>query len=240
MEASKLSFLGIFCDIDLFGKNINMYYKGKSQRNSCIGRILTFLYMGIYLLFFIFRLIKMINREDVTFYDTYAFNGEPPFIQLNNELFYSGMALINPSTNRPFIDPSIYNVKIFYYYKGLNFSSIIELPIETCNINQFGSHYRYYFSNKDLNNLYCIKNFNQSLFGSFKTNDVYSQYIIQFFPCVNTSENNNMCAPKANITKLLTEFRVTFIMQDIVLTPKDYENPVKYIPKELYNNIFNF
>ena len=179
----------------------------------------------------------MINRENVTFYDTYAFNGEPPFIQLNNELFYSGMALINPSTNRPFIDPSIYNVKIFYYYKGLNFSSIIELPIETCNINQFGSHYRDYFINKDLNNLYCIKNFNQSLFGSFKTNDVYSQYIIQFFPCVNTSENNNMCAPRANITKLLTEFRVTFIMQDIVLTPKDYENPVKHIPKELYNNI---
>ena len=229
MEATKLSLLGKICDIDLFGKNVDIYYKGKSRINSWIGRVLTFLYIGIYLLFFIFRLIKMIRKDDVTFYDTYAFNGKPPFIQLNNEIFYSGMALVNPLTGMPFIDPSIYNIKIIYNSKDFNY----ELPIETCNINQFGSHYREYFTDIDLNNLYCVRNYNQSLQGSFQDEE-YSGYYISFFPCVNTSKNNNMCATKENITKFFAKFYITFIMQDIVLNPKDYKNPVKYKPKQLY------
>ena len=235
METPKLPLIANFCDIDLFGKKIDIYYKGKSQRNSWIGRILTFLYIVVYLSFFIYRVIRMINKYDVKFYDTYAFNGEPPFIQINHEIFYSGMALINPFTGKPFIDQSIYDVKMFYISEGLNFSSKIELPIETCNINQFGSNYRDYFIKKNLNNLYCPKHLNQSLQGyrRYDSHDVYSYYTIQFFPCVNTSVNNNICAQKTNITKLLTEFRLTFNMQDIILTPNDYEKPVKHIPKEL-------
>ena len=86
-----------------------------------------------------------------------------------------------------------------------------------------------------LNNLYCPKYLNQSLQGYnvYDLNVTYSYYVIQFFPCVNSSENNNMCAPKTNISKLLHEFGVTFIMQDIVLSPNDYEKPVKPIPKEI-------
>ena len=29
----------------------------------------------------------MIQKDDVTFYDTYAFIGEPPFIQLSKDIF---------------------------------------------------------------------------------------------------------------------------------------------------------
>ena len=51
MEATKLSWFENIGDIDLFGKDITIYYKGKSQINSWIGRVLTFLYIGIYLFF---------------------------------------------------------------------------------------------------------------------------------------------------------------------------------------------
>ena len=239
METQILSLIANFFDIDLFGKDVNIYYKGKSQRNSWIGRILTFLYIGIYLIYFIYKLIIMINKDDVTFYDTYAFNGEPPSIQLNHEIFYSGITLINNFTGKPFIDPSIYDVKFFYILQGLNFSTKIELPLETCNINQFGRNYRDYFSKINLNNLHCPKYLNQSLKGyiTYDSHEVCSYYAFQFFPCVNTSENNNMCAPKENITKLLTEFKLIFIMQDIVLTPKDYEKPVKHVPKVLHLSV---
>ena len=30
---------GFLKEIDLFGKDIDIYYKGKSQRTSCLGRI---------------------------------------------------------------------------------------------------------------------------------------------------------------------------------------------------------
>ena len=83
-----------------------------------------------------------------------------------------------------------------------------------------------------MNNLYCVKNFNQLLEGH-QTYDKYSYFNIEFFPCVNSTENNNICASKELIGLLLNKFGVTFAMQDIDLTPQDYENPVDYRLKEV-------
>ena len=235
MEKEELPLCGFFFDIDLFGSDVDIYYKGRPKRNSWIGRIFTLLYAGIYIFFLILKLVKMANKEDVTFYDTNAFNGEPPNIQLNHEIFYSGVALIHPQKLKPYVDPSIYNVKITHIAgvkDGFSFRYVPNvLPIEICDINKFGSNYKELFSKKDLKNLYCIKKFNQQLQGH-QTYDIYSYYNIQFFPCVNTT-NNNMCASKDNITQLLTKFGVTFSMQDIDLTPQDYKNPIKHRLKEV-------
>ena len=236
MESQDLPLLGFFCDIDLFGNDVDIYYKGKPKRNTWIGRILTLLYIGIYLFFFIYRVIRMENKLDVTFYDTYAFNGVPPFMQLNHEIFYSGVALIHPKYKVPFVNPSIYNVKMTYssgVKKGFNFEDVItEVPIEICNLSKFGSNYRELFKKKDLDNYYCVKDFNQLLEGH-QTYDKYSYFNIEFFPCVNSTENNNICASKELIGLLLNKFGVTFAMQDIDLTPQDYEKPIDYRLKEV-------
>ena len=223
-------------DFDLFGRNVDIYYKGRPQRSSWLGRILTIFYAGIYIFFFIYRLKRMVNKSDVTFYDTYAFNGKPPFMQMNHELFYSGFALIHPLDRLPFIAPNIYNIKIFHYSgvkKGFNFEfKKTELPIEVCNLTKFGSNYRELFSKKNLTNLYCIKNINQTLEGH-QTYDIYSYYLIQFFPCVNSTQNKNMCAPSSIISALLNKYGVTLAMQDIDLTPQNYKNPIQYRVKEV-------
>ena len=39
-------------NIDLFGKEPELYYKGNSTKTSWIGRILTLLYITIYIAFF--------------------------------------------------------------------------------------------------------------------------------------------------------------------------------------------
>ena len=67
MEKEELPLCGFFFDIDLFGSDVDIYYKGRPKRNSWIGRILTLLYAGIYIFFFIFRVVRMANKEDVTF-----------------------------------------------------------------------------------------------------------------------------------------------------------------------------
>ena len=105
MESQNLPIFGFFCDIDLFGNDVDIYYKGKPKWNTWIGRILTLLLEYIYSFFY--RVVRMANKEDVTFYDTYAFNGVPPFMQLNHEVFYSGVALIHPLYGVPFVNPSI-------------------------------------------------------------------------------------------------------------------------------------
>ena len=230
MSKVELPLCGFFFDIDLFGSNVDLYYKGRPKRNSWVGRILTLVYAGIYIIFFIFRVIRMVNKEDVTFYDTYAFNGEPPYMKLNTENYRSGFAIIHPLTKQPFINPSIYKVKMTYYSgikKGSSFNfTKSDVPLEVCDINKFHPNYRELFRKKDLDNLYCAKHIDHLLQGH-RAYDVYSYLNIQFFPCVNTSENDNICSPKENITRLLTKFGINFAMQDVEITPEDYKSPTK-------------
>ena len=67
--------------IDLYGKDPEFYFKGNSNKTTWIGRILTILYVIIYISFLIYKLERMVSRVDVTFYDTYAYTGEVPSIQ---------------------------------------------------------------------------------------------------------------------------------------------------------------
>ena len=230
MNKVELPLCGFFFDIDLFGSNVDIYYKGRPKRNSWVGRILTLVYAGIYIIFFIFRVIRMVNKEDVTFYDKYAFNGEPPYMKLNTENYRSGFAIIHPLTKQPFINPSIYKVKMTYYSgikKGSSFNfTTSDVPLEVCDINKFHPNYRELFRKKDLDNLYCAKHIDHLLQGH-PAYDVYSYLNIQFFPCVNTSKNGNICAPKENITRLLTKFGINFAMQDVEISPEDYKSPTK-------------
>ena len=67
-----------FEDIDLFGMQAEVYYKGKSKKSSTLGKVLTVLYAIIYAAFFIYKLIRMLKKIDVTFYETTTFTGEIP------------------------------------------------------------------------------------------------------------------------------------------------------------------
>ena len=95
-------------DLDLFGKEVELYYRGKSRRTTCIGAFFTIIYVSLYFAAFIYSVYRLFNKYDISFYDSYAFNGEPPNIALNSEIFYGGFALGNVSNKQPFVDDSIY------------------------------------------------------------------------------------------------------------------------------------
>ena len=61
MEKEELPLCGFFFDIDLFGSDVDIYYKGRPKRNSWIGRILTLLYAGIYILIVFSYTIKILS-----------------------------------------------------------------------------------------------------------------------------------------------------------------------------------
>ena len=231
---------GFLKEIDLFGKDIDIYYKGKSQRTSCLGRIFTILYISTYIAFFIYKILRMMNKSDVTFYDTYAFNGEAPSFQLNHEKFYAGFSILDPLTLRPYVDPSIYGVQVIYYKGKKNATGwdwkYYDLPLEICNISKFGSNYQNIFKDKSVNNFMCLSNFEQKLEGHL-TYDVYSYYTVKFFPCFNSSKNNMTCKSPKEIYEKLSKFGVTFMMQDIGLTPYNYHQPIEYRAKELTASI---
>ena len=152
------------------------------------------------------------RKTDVTFYDTFTFSAEPSKIRITNETFYGGFALEDPNTYDVFIDEGIYIPKASFRRaerKGENFNwDIVDMELESCNIEKFGSSYQEKFKAKALNNLYFFKNMDYILEGNFSY-DLYSFFFIQFFPCVNTTESQK-CKPIEVIDYYLKNTFISF------------------------------
>ena len=187
----------ILKEVDMFGKKPELYYKGGNKKTSWIGKILSLSFIFLYLAFFLYKLIKMIKKVDITFYDTYTYQAEPPAVKLSNNNFYGGFALEHPITYDVYIDERIYFPKAYFKKaerKGNDFEwTITEIELERCKLEKFGSFYQETFKLKPLNNYYCFKDIDFILEGHF-TYDLYSFFYIQFFPCINTTEKQN-CKP---------------------------------------------
>ena len=215
-------------NIDIFDKNFNLYYKGKNKKSTIIGSIFTISYGIIYFSFFLYKILRMINKKDVTFYDTIAYLEEIPEIDVTNENFYGGFALEDPETYDNFIDETIYYPKAYYKIgkiQGNNWIwNIKEIELEKCQLEKFGTSYKEKFKNKKLNNLYCFKKVDDKLLGHFSY-DYYSFFFIQFFPCKNTTDNSN-CQTREKMDYYLKSTFVSFQLQDIEITPLNFSHPV--------------
>ena len=226
-------------DFDLFGKEPDLYYKGKYKKTSWMGRFFTELYSLSYFSFLFFKIIILIRKTDITFYDTLTYSSEPPKIKVTNENFYGGFALEDPVTYDVFIDEGIYIPKASFRRaekKGDKFQwNIVDLELEPCKIEKFGSSFQETFKTKSLNNLYCFKNMDFILEGHF-TYELYSFFYIQFFPCVNSTENKK-CKPLEKIDYYLKNTFVSFQWQDIKLTPKNYSYPIIARDADIYSTV---
>ncbi len=204
-----------------------------------IGRIFSISFITIYFVFFVYKLIRMLKKKDVTFYDTFTYAEEPPSVKITKENFYGGFALEDPNTYDVFIDEGVYIPKAYFKKaerKGDIFDwQIIELELERCKVENFGSLYQEKFKAKTLNNSYCFKDMDFVLEGHFSY-DLYSFFYIQFFPCVNTTEKQN-CKPLEIIDYYLKNTFVSFQFQDIELTPNNYKNPFRPRDVDIYTTV---
>ena len=227
-------------NLDLFGREFELYYQGKTKKTTLTGAIFTILYIIVYFAFLLYKIIRMFQKQDVTFYDTYIFTGEPPKIQLTVDKFYGGFALGNPATLETFVDDSIYYVKANYIEGKKEHNSWTwtntPLKVETCKLEKFGENYRKIFKEKQIEKLHCVPVLDQILQGHL-TYDNYSYFKIGFFPCINSTQNNFTCQPLSIIKKYLTRTFVTFKMEDIDLTPQKYNTPVQLRGKEVSTNL---
>ena len=207
-----------FEDIDLFGMQAEVYYKGKSKKSSTLGKVLTILYVIIYAIFFIYKLIRMIKKIDVNFYETTTYTGEIPSLYLDNDMFYGGFGLIDVRTGGTFVDPTVYTVKAQFFHQtkvGNNFDGVYDdLELEACDINKFRTKYKSIFSDKNVDKLYCLKKMDYTIAGH-STYDIYNYFKITFYPCVNSTENNNHCKDINTIKALLGYTGLTVKIQDL-------------------------
>ena len=239
--------LSIIYNFDLFGKEPELYYKGRVKKASWIGTFFTVLYFVLYIIIFLYKFIKMVKKEEVTFYETYAYSGDTPSINVTNENFYGGFAL----GQIPFIDETIYYPKVIYY-KGIREKGEWkwieqELEIEVCKLEYFDYRFRELFKDKPLNNLYCIKKINVTLDG-YTYSEVFSYFYVTFFKCYNQTKDGIPCKNSTIIDKYLETTALQFYIQDIELTPQNYKSPIQISQKiitgpafkHLYQKIYTY
>ena len=219
-------------DMDLFGKEPNLYYKGKSQKNTAIGLIFTIIHLILFLAYLTLKLVRMFERKDVVIYDSYAYDEEIPSINLTKENFNGAFSVGG------FIDETFYTVKAQYIREVKNGDTIIDdLEIETCNIDKFGSNYSELFKDEPLNNSYCLKIVNQTLEG-YSYLDRFSYFNLKIYPCINQTKDGRSCQDYNTIYNFFKENFVEFKMQDNLLTPENYKSPVKPSKKDITCPIF--
>ena len=225
----KYSFFKIIKEVDLFGKEPDIYYKGKQRKTTWVGRILTWIYISFYIFFFIYKLVRMFNRLDVTFSETNGSTGGLPSIHLNKEIFSYGLALEGPG-GIPLLDEEIYNAEVILTglktINGIPNPIYHKIPFEKCDINDFGENFKKFTKTMNLEQFYCIKNFDHDLEG-YTAAENFTTLIININKCHNQTRDHRPCKNDTEIKNALNRQNLIIFSEDFDLTPNDYEKPVK-------------
>ena len=212
-------------DFDLFGKVPELYYKGRSKKSSTFGIILTVIYIVIYIAFLLYKLIRMMKRIDVTFYDSYIFKGLPS-IKLKNNEFYGGFSMGG------IVDERMYYLTVDYVREELENGKLVEkerIPLETeiCQLERFGSEYQEVFADEPLQNYYCIKDVTGLVLEGYSNLEKFSFFHVRFFPCVGqTRTTGEECYDYATRAAFFAYNKIELKIQDNDLNPEDFEKPV--------------
>jgi hypothetical protein len=230
-------------EIDLFAREPKLYFKEKPKRKTYFGSLATISFVVIYIAFFIYKINKMLQKADVSFYETYVYTNGTPEIELNNQNFYGGFALGNPLTRKVFKDESVYFPNVsFIYAKQINNEwkyEIKHMPLGECHLNNFGPNHREIFKDVELDNLYCLEydESNFEMLRGYITTEDYSYIQLDIFPCNNLTSNYT-CKPREDIDWIFENTYVEFRIQDLELTPQLYETPVQFERKDIQGVAF--
>ena len=230
-----------FIYYDIYSKRIGFFYNNHDKIGSYFGLFLTALYILITLILFLFLLIRTIQRKEMKVYDSTIYSKDMPIIHINSSLIYFAFGLEDPITANRFVDETIYNVKIAYFDRikiNGEFQTIDrkDLEYEYCKEENFGENYKHLFIQGELNNSYCLKDYNLTLAGGYKYNRM-SYFRIRLYPCINSTNNNNHCKPQSEIDRYFKGGYFSILSKDIGLNPSNYSFPVLPILKDLYTTI---
>ena len=225
----NFSYFQIFKEIDLFGKEPDIYYKGKQRKTTWMGRICTWIYIFIYIFFLIYKLVRMFKRLDVSFSETNSSTGGLPKIHLNKELFTYGLAL-SDDYGFPIYDETIYFPEAFLVGKRTinGIPQPIYAPIDfgICDINDFGKNFQQFTTSLDLKKYYCFKNLDID-FEGYTSAENFTSILINIKRCKIKDKYGNPCKDDTIIDSALNGKNLIIFSEDFELVPYNYKKPVK-------------
>ena len=226
----ELTCFQLFKELDLFGKEPDLYYKGKQRKTTWMGRICTWLYVFIYIFFFIYKLVRMFKRMDVSFSETNNSSGGLPKIHLDKNLFTYGLALSN-DWGLPVKDETIYFPEAYLVGKRTVNGGVepinVSIPFGECKLDDFGQNFQKFTEKMPfLDQYYCFKNFDID-FEGYSSAENFTSIIINIRKCVGQSPNGKPCKNETEINNGLNRKNLLLFSEDFDLTPYNYEKPVK-------------
>ena len=226
---------------DIYSKRIGFFYNNHEKIGSYFSLFLTVSYIIITLILFIFLLVRTIQRKEMKVYDSTIYSKDIPIIDINSNLIYFAFGLENPTTANRFVDETIYNVKIAYFDRTkingeFQTTERRDLEYELCKEEKFGENYKHLFMKGELNNSYCLKDYNLTLAGGYKYNRM-SYFRIRLYPCINSTTNKNHCKPQSIIDTYFKNGYFSILSKDIGLNPSNYSFPVLPTLQDLYTSI---
>ena len=235
-----MEFINIL-DLDIYSRRISFFYGGKEKISSKFGFFLTSLYIVISIVLFLNYFIRTISREEVTASDSTIHPDTIPSININEDIFNLAFGLEHPSTFSRFIDETIYYPKISYIEKikknGIFVNKLkINVEAEKCKNSKFGQNFQNLLEKGELNNSYCLSNYNLTLKGGFQYSEV-AFIKISIFPCKNSTENNITCKPQNVIDKFFHNNYFSILAKDTALNPSDFSNPGLPILLNTYTSV---
>ncbi len=224
-----MSFYEFLKGIDFFGKEPEFYFKGRPKQVTHAGRIFTFIFIIMYIIIFCYKVFRMTQRVDITFYDSYSNTDEVPKIRITNDNFTLIFAVYD-EYGEPFI-----NDQIYYPEASFEDEESIDIGIERCNPNKLTDEIKEYFKDSIIENHYCLNDIN------FELQPYMNSLKVAIYPCQNIDEDEDYCEPKEVIDKYLNNHLFMVYFRDIILTPLNYDTPVKerinFLNTEIYKGL---
>ena len=230
-----------FLYFDIYSKRITFFYDNKEKISSYFGLTLTLVYILASLVLFIYYLVITIGRKEMNVYESTIYSEEAPSLHADRNLVYFAFGIEDKTTSSRFIDETIYYPQILFIQRakrdGKFFTiSSQELLYERCNEKKFGEHYQKFFYEGELNNSYCLKDFNLTLSGGYKY-DIMNYIRVKIFPCINGTRNHYNCKPKEIVDEYVSGSYLSIIIKDIGLNPTNYSNPISPTIQNLYTTL---
>ena len=235
-------------EYDLFGYSVRLYINGNTKEGTLFGLLTSLIYVLCFIGVTIYYTTETINRKNYSFSTSTMKHESPVSILLDKEIFALNFALQDPVTYADYIDETIYIIKANLVTgkrdpKTQDFSWHNEkINTGPCSLDMFSEKYQHFFQD-GYKNKYCLYDINnKNLTGNFIF-DYYSEIVISFYPCVNSTENNNHCKSRDIIDYYLNSTFVGMFLKSItidekqILMTRDYiENPYTTVGQDFFRD----
>ena len=225
---------------DIYGYSPYLFIGGYKRNGSFFFFFSTLLSIMVGWFISSYFILEFLNKKKFTVITSETNPEGIDSIKLTKNTFYFSFYLQDPISYEPIIDEPTHYPKVYYKIAKRNEKEGFiwtQKPLEygKCELNDFDENYQKLFMNYNLENMYCIKNLNESIKGVF-TKDEYSFIFVEFYECKNTTEKFN-CKSENEINYYLNGTFIAINFQDTTIEPNNYLNPM--IPKvgEFYTTL---